>query len=127
MLELSIKINVDNQQHELPDSGSFSLYHGHSEFNHEDKDITIKIGIEIDEKQENSPFILKAELIGVFYVDDSQFPIEHIDSWAKKNAPLILYPYLREHVYSLTSRAGFDGVLLPLLEIPAFRLVSQKN
>lgn len=122
VLELSIIINTENQQQELPDSGSFSLSHGHSKFDPEEKDIVLKIGVEIDENHKNSPFTLKVELIGVFFVDDSNFPIEYIDNWAEENAPLILYPYLREHVFSLTSKAGFSGILLPLFEVPVLKL-----
>lgn len=127
VLELFIKVNENVQQSELPDSGSFNLYHGHSEYDEDNKSIAIKIGVRIDKENEDSPFSLKAELIGVFSVDDSIFPLKHLNSWAKKNAPLIIYPYLREHVYSLTSRAGFDGVLLPLFEVPTFRLETKKS
>ncbi len=72
-----------------------------------------------------APFVLKVELIGLFTVDPERFPIEHVDQWARTNAPLVLYPYLREQVYGLTSRAGFNATLLPLLEIPTFRLMQQ--
>lgn len=122
VLELSINILVENQQEEMPDSGSFSLFHGYSDYNHESKEIAVRIGVEIDKDNTDAPFSLRIELIGVFSVDDENFPMEHIHSWAKKNAPLILYPYLREHTYSLTLKAGFDGVLLPLLEVPTFRI-----
>jgi len=52
--------------------------------------------------------------LGIFEVDEDKFPFKFIQNWAEKNAPLILYPYLREQVFSLSSRAGFGGTLLPL-------------
>ena len=62
----------------------------------------------------------RVEILGLFNVDDERFPIKSVHSWAKQNAPLILYPYLREQVFSLTSRAGFEGTLLPLFQVPTF-------
>ncbi len=31
---------------------------------------------------------------------------------------MILQPYLREHVFALTARAGFQPLILPLIEVP---------
>lgn len=120
VIELAIKINFDKQQTEQPEGGLFRLYHGHSDFNEESREISVKIGAEIDES-DDSPFTIKVELMGVFHIA-TEFPDKFIDKWASENAPLILYPYLREHVHSLTSKAGFSGTILPLFEIPSMKL-----
>lgn len=122
VLTLSLKINPEKEQDKLPEFGSFRLYHGYSEFDDESQQIAVKIGIEIDSNQDDSPFDLEVELLGVFNVDLERFKEEFIEDWASKNAPLILYPYLREQVHGLTNRAGFEGLLLPLFEVPTFKL-----
>lgn len=121
ILTLAIEIDPAIEQRTLPDSGSFRIYHGHSEFNNETSQIGVKVGVSIDSQEDNSPFTMKVELLGVFDVDQSEFDIKYINDWSSKNAPLIMYPYLREHVHALTSKAGFDGVLLPLFVVPTFK------
>lgn len=122
VIELSLKSNLRNQQDELPDSGEFELYHGHSAFDSNDREVAVKLGVVIESSAENnSPFDMKVELLGIFSVSEA-FEVKHVESWAQTNGPLIIYPYLREHAYSLTSRAGFEGVILPLFEIPIFRI-----
>jgi preprotein translocase subunit SecB len=120
VLELSIKVIPEHDQHQLPDIGKFSLFHGHSEYVQTEKAIAVKIGVEIGRKVEATPFELRVEILGLFEVDDEKFPLKSIHSWAKQNAPLILYPYLREQVFNLASRAGFEGILLPLFQVPTF-------
>ena len=120
VLELSIKVISEHEQQKLPDVENFSLFHGHSEYDQDDKAIAVKIGVEMGKEIEDVPFELKVELLGVFKVNDEKFPIKFVHNWAKQNAPLILYPYLREQVFSLTSRAGFEGTLLPLFQVPTF-------
>ena len=121
VLKLSLEIAPEKEQDKLPDEGSFSLYSGFSDFNKEKREIAVKAGIKIDSDEDDSPFSLHVELLCLFSIGD-KCPTKYIDSWADKNAPLILYPYLREHVHSLTSRAGFEGLILPLFEVPTFKI-----
>ncbi|WP_069472432.1 protein-export chaperone SecB [Candidatus Marithrix sp. Canyon 246] len=120
VLELSIKVIPESIQFEQPIVEQFSLFHGCSEYNHEDNTIGVRIGVEIGEELKEVPFKLRVEILGVFKVDENKFPLNFLEKWAENNAPLILYPYLREHVFSLSSRAGFDGTLLPLFQVPTF-------
>ena len=126
VLELSIKVNPDIDQDKIPENDSFNFWHTHNTYNSEEKTIALKVGVKIDE-EDNSPFQLSVELIGVFTVDEDLFPIEHINQFARQNAPLILYPYLREHVYTLTNRAEYPSVMLPLFEVPAFKIASDQK
>lgn len=123
VVKLQIEANFDVDQ-TIPDEGNFRFHNGTSEYNKDKKIVLVKIGVEMGEgvSENDSPFDLQVELLGVFEVDEEQFPIEHIGHWAERNAPLVLYPYLREHVHGLTSRAGYDGMLLPLFEVPTFNL-----
>lgn len=120
VLQLSIVVRSSSQA--IPAVEEFHLYHGHSTYDNEKGIIAVKLGVEIDsEIDEKSPFDLKVEILGFFKVDKNNFNIDYLEDWAARNAPLVLYPYIRKQVYSLTSRAGFNGMLLPLFEVPTFK------
>ncbi|MEZ9316501.1 protein-export chaperone SecB [Vibrio lentus] len=132
VLKLSIEDNPDfEKEHSSEDFSDFGFYHQHSDYDAEAQVFWVKVkavigesddDCETEEDSKEAPFNMEVELVGLFSVDESSFNVEHIDSFARRNAPLVIYPYLREHVYSLTSRAGYDSTLLPLFEVPAFRL-----
>ena len=86
--------------------------------------IVVGITLELkegEEKESELPYFLKVELAALFEVDESKFDKEHIYDWARRNAPFILFPYLREEAYALTIRAGYKPLILPLLEVPTFQ------
>lgn len=121
VLELSLVVNPEVNQDALPETDSFRFYHASSDYDMEDSTIAVKAGVVIEE-DDSSPFELKIEIVGIFEVDKDSFPLEKIDDFASKNAPLLLYPYLREHVYSITSRADYPSVVLPLFVVPPFKI-----
>lgn len=98
-------------------------------YDKEEKQIAVSLKLEsgVKEDEKKAPYVMKIEVIGIFDVDDSRFPLEHIYDWAQKNAPMIIYPYLREHAFGLSSRCGFKPLLLPLLEVPVFKIESSKT
>ncbi|EJG1716311.1 TPA: protein-export chaperone SecB [Vibrio parahaemolyticus] len=132
VLKLSIEDNPDFEKDHAPeDFSDFGFYHQHSDYDSEAQVFWVKVkavvgrpedGCKTEHDPKEAPFNMEVELVGLFSVDENSFNIEHIDSFARRNAPLVMYPYLREHVYSLTSRAGYDSTLLPLFEVPAFKL-----
>ena len=94
---------------------------GYSEYDKESNYIRVSVKIEIgmeEDSDKSTPYSLRVELLGDFIVDENEFPIDQIDDWAVRNAPMILQPYLREHVFALTARAGFQPLILPLIEVP---------
>ena len=121
---LSIKANIEPD----PLVGveiTYSLQTAHSEYDRENKIISVKVKFEIEDAkgdEEKPPFVMLVDLMARFEVDESRFPIAHIDDWAARNAPIIVYPYLRERVYALTIQAGFKPLLLPLVEVPTFKI-----
>ena len=119
---ISSNYEEDETSHQSIDEGTFTWNIGYSEYDQIKHQIALKVSIIIGDNEKDSPFSLKVSLLGIFEVDESRFPLMHIEHWAKNNVPLVLYPYLREHVYSLTSRAGLKGVILPLFEVPTFRI-----
>lgn len=123
VIELSIKLKPDRVLEESQSSPlDFNLTTGYGEYDADEHFIIVGVGASIGSENEDVPYDLKVDLRGTFEVDDTRFPLVHIEHWARNNAPLVLYPYLREHVYGLTSRIGATPVLLPLFEVPTFRV-----
>lgn len=124
--ELFIKSHVPPNQRIKVDSERFILKTAHSSYDQDrhiiEVGVIIEYGIET-KPDEVLPFSLRAHIMGQFRVDEEKFKKEKIDKWARINAPYILYPYLREHVFALTARSGFDPVLLPLVELPTVKIV----
>jgi preprotein translocase subunit SecB len=100
----------------------------HSPYNSEEKSIHLRgratIGKRLekdDERTPEYPFYLDIHLLARFEVDEDNFDINFIGDWAKKNAPMLMMPYLREQVSSLAIRCGFPGVSLPLIKVPKYK------
>lgn len=127
--ELFIKVRKHPQSADLTsDSGEFNLRIGHSEY--DEKEHIIQVGIKLEVKGKTgheAPFDMRVVMSGVFKVDETKFAKANIDDWANRNAPFILYPYLREQAYTLTVRCGFPGMIIPLLEVPTFKIESGKE
>ena len=128
--ELSIVTKEPPEHGEKIDVDSFTFSVGYDGFNDSTRIINIGLKFEKamdDESEQISPeedniSSLKIEIIGCFKVDVENFPIEKIDHWAQYNAPYILIPYIREHVYSLTQKCGFEPLVLPLFQVPSFTI-----
>lgn len=119
--ELAFKVNLSAPKDSALEE--FSIATAHSDYDAEKHQIRVKMRVVSgDDDDEDSILNLKVELLGVFEIDEKEFPVDKVIHWAEHNAPLVLYPYVRENVYSLTSRAGFTEALLPLIEIPTFRV-----
>lgn len=104
-----------------------NLQRRHSEYNAKDHQITVSVRLQIGERAEegktpSTPLILIVELTGEFVVDESRFPVDRLSDWANVNAPFILMPFLREQVYSLSQRCGFNPIVLPLTEVPTIKI-----
>lgn len=140
ILKLSIEVHDPVAAHSDDYSfGEYALETGRSEFNEEDSTIQVMMRVRagkfaVDESNDtetnaefsSQPISVLAEVGGIFFVNTEIFPKDQIHHWAETNAPLILYPYVREQVYGLSTRVGVKPVLLPLLEIPTIR-ISVKN
>jgi len=125
VLELHIRVNSDaSDEAEMP--GNMVLSIGRSEFDSERSRFATSLKAEIGGGP-GDPFVLSVEVQGLFEVDISQFDIKHINHFAETNAPLVLLPYVREHVFGLTSRAGFKAAIMPLMIVPQFQRASGKS
>jgi preprotein translocase subunit SecB len=104
----------------------FSINSEHGDYDADTKIVHVLITAEagMDDKTE-TPYAMRVGIVGFFSVNDDKFDKENIDHWAKNNAPAILYPFVREHVYALTARCGFEPAILPLVVLPT--LVAKKK
>lgn len=126
VLELSynLKIHAEAKEPEsLSDkSNEFKFYHTHSDYKEDTQTFFVKIKSEIgdiDEETE-SDYTLNVEVMGVFKVDEKRFDKSKVGAFADYNAPLVLYPYLREQVFGMATRAGIKQPILPLFEVKQF-------
>jgi preprotein translocase subunit SecB len=124
--ELSIKLRSGPDRNFTVPEGEFAITDGRSAYDEKKHTIQVGIKVEIGKTPESQqlPFTLVADIVGEFRIDESRFPRDKIDVWATINAPYVLYPYVREHVFALTTRSGFPGVILPLLQIPTMKVTS---
>jgi preprotein translocase subunit SecB len=124
VIELSIKVNRRPGEKEELEAPPANLGVAHGEYNEKNHTIQVAVKVEIGTGKDEQlpPFSMKVELVGEFEVDEKLFPVEKLPDWAKRNAPYIFFPFLREQVYSLTARAGFPPYILPLLEVPTIRI-----
>ncbi|MFA6221450.1 MAG: protein-export chaperone SecB [Desulfomonilaceae bacterium] len=122
--ELFIQSNIPPDVNVTADPDSCDIRTSSSPYDSKTKRIMVSIGLKLGVEKDKSevPYTMRIELIGIFEVDESRFSPEHVPDWAKKGAPLILFPYLREHAFGLSSRCGFKPLLLPLLEVPTFKI-----
>ncbi|HKP38178.1 MAG TPA: protein-export chaperone SecB [Pyrinomonadaceae bacterium] len=140
--ELYIKANEPPSESLGMEGSDCDFVVGHSDYDPSEKVIKIAIKAEAGRSQRSSeggpeskevetkdlpPFHLRIEMVGIFAVDDTMFPADRIYEWANNNALFIMYPYLREHVFALTVRAGFKPLLLPLVEVPLFRITPNSS
>lgn len=102
------------------------------EFNSKDEKISLGISIN-NKKNENTltvflaikvsmvnqpEFLANVEMAGVFEYDSTNIPVA-IDDFAKINAPAILFPFIREHLATLSAKANMNRILLPPLNFVA--------
>ncbi len=118
--ELFIRLNGEiSEDFEDAFKEAIKLGSAHSDFDEENKIIHIGLRLTIGmEKDTDSPLSMRIEIVGTFSVNTDEFPENMIEDWAKKNAPLILYPFAREHCFALTTRCGLPQAILPLLQVP---------
>lgn len=128
--ELSIKAldRVSFADKEYPKTFDYTV--GRTDFNEETKQIAVKVDLSIKPDEDETidrPFSLLVSVSAHFSVDTEVFPMDKIYNWAMHNAPIVILPYVREHVYSLSLRAGFEPVMLPLVEVPTVKIVKNND
>lgn len=96
-------------------------------------DLTLNVGLSEDKKKStvvlggvfkflgeaDKPFAEAAvEFVGLFSIDEIN-PNMDLETFSNKNAPAIIFPYLRQHIHTLTLCSGMTPILLPPINILA--------
>ena len=74
--------------------------------------LTIILSIE-----ERESFLLSVTMVGIFEII-KEIPFDK-DEFLNINAPTIIYPYIRQHVRTLSLEAGISPILLPVINFVA--------
>src|ERR1035441_6352683 len=123
--ELHIEVKRQQPDQE-PNEYPIRVFVAHSPYDAERKIIQVGIKAETSDP-DSTPYNLIVEILGIFDVDESAFPIKEINHWAEFNAPYILFPFLREQIHSLTFRAGQKPAILPLFTMPSQKPLIQER
>lgn len=125
---LSITVNDPKTAHDFEGTVELELNVGTSDFSPDDPFLAVGVRARVapGAKQDSGDpaFVAEVELSGQFEVNFERFKFEHLDEWAKINAPFLLLPYVREHIYGLAMRAGVRGLVIPLFIQPR-KIVNQ--
>lgn len=89
--------------------------------NEEEAELTVKLTISYWTERRDDPQTKENEaeitMIGIFkYPENPQPPVE---TFGKINGPAIIFPFIREHLSSLTSKSGIQPILLPPINFAA--------
>jgi len=113
--ELSFKAFDGDNTLKPPSTPKF--FTAKSEYDKENHSVSLGILVKLGEESD-CRYTSTVEIVGVFTVDESKFEISKLDDWSEYNAPYILHPYLRMHLYKLTLECTGEGYMLPLVEVP---------
>jgi preprotein translocase subunit SecB len=118
--ELFIRINERTDKDLIPIyKEAIEMASAHSDFNKEENTVNVGLRLSLGMEDETElPVSIRIEVIGTFTVDTDEFDEGKIEEWADKNAPFILYPFIRENGVALTTRCGLPAMILPLVQVP---------
>ena len=81
----------------------------------------------VDPEDDSRELKMRVRIVGHFAVDKAKFPMDRLEEWSRYNAPMILYPFLREQVYSLTARCAVRPLILPLVYLPTMNIAPSER
>lgn len=67
---------------------------------------------------------LESTFVGSFSINQENKNMD-MEQYLKNNSPALMFPFIREHIATITQKSGVGPVLLPPINIIA--LVNQKN
>lgn len=84
--------------------------------NHESKDNTLAVELAVtfkagDEPENNPDVEATVKVLGVFLF--SEVPEQGLEKFSEINAAAIIFPFAREHLASVSLKAGIPPILLP--------------
>ncbi|CAG5072865.1 Protein-export protein SecB [Dyadobacter sp. CECT 9623] len=102
-----------NPEVSTSESARFDLEVTMSRMDTDNGDTLISLGVKVIAFSGDASLLtVTARMDGIFDFNlDGAGPAE--DYLANVNAPAIIYPFVREHIASLTAKAGVDALLIP--------------
>lgn len=89
------------------------------------KSLIVFLTVASKPKPEGVKHTLKISVVGEFAIVDEAalpFPVEKLPQWAEKSGVAVLFPFLRELLFSVTQKSGFSPVMLPMIEVAPYRI-----
>ena len=77
--------------------------------------VSLKFQVFNQEESEDIPYFLENIIEGIFSWEEDVFGEEEIDKLLSINAPAVLLSYIRTNTSLLTVAAGFDPLVIPLM------------
>ncbi len=69
-------------------------------------------------KDDKEVVVLKCKFVGFFSIIKGKENMD-IDKYMKNNAPALMFPYIREHISSITMKSGIKPIFIPPLNLVA--------
>lgn len=106
------KVNEDFNKENIEDV----IVHGNKQIKRNGDEAIVSLELNIYEENNNDyPFFLSITMEGRFSWDDD-IGEEMINLLLNENAPSVIVSFMRSHVVSLTTGAGYESFILPLLD-----------
>lgn len=61
---------------------------------------------------------LESKFVGFFSIDENEKNMD-LDNYMKINSAALMFPYIREHITTITAKAGINPIMLPPLNLIA--------
>mgnify|MGYP000980443844 CR=1 FL=1 len=72
----------------------------------------------IPDNKEQESLRLICKFVGFFSVIPGEENMD-IEQYLMKNAPALMFPYIREHIYTITQKSGIPAIRIPPLNVMA--------
>jgi len=115
---INVQKNIPQPQLELPIDGNqpdvvSGFYRAGAGYKEVD-------GIIIPDSSE--PFSIEVWLYAEFSPDYTRMTWDAVKNWLLNYSDYVVYPYLRSALYTAATQAGVEAPLLPLFEVPTFKM-----
>lgn len=97
-------------------SFTFSL-NDNSEYIEDSQEIFTTLAIELKKSKENEqlPFTFMISMVGNFKFDNDNIDPHHLELIKSVNCPAIVLPFLRETIATITTKAGYPPLYIPVI------------
>lgn len=78
----------------------------------------IKLVVKGLDEEDKEVLILETMFVGLFSVEEENENMD-INKYLKDFSPALMFPYIREHISSITQKAGIKPILIPPINLAA--------